>query len=997
MIQTTERKQNMSKIIAGIYETDCEIGSGGGGIVYLGRHTRLNKQIVLKADRRRLSAGEEKLRKESDLLKGLSHTYIPQVYDFVQEGDTVYTVMDYVEGESLDKVLARGQKIPQKMIVKWACQLLEALNYLHQQKPHGILHGDIKPANIMLRPDGSICLIDFNIALALGEDGAVRVGYSRGYASPEHYGSEGADLNPFSKSLMHGAVPGTGSEKDSGISDTLILNPKEHRGKRSGMSDGSSSSGRKVLLDVRSDIYSLGATLYHLLSGKKPAVRAADVTPLNESCCSLQIAQIIAKSMNPDASRRYQSAEEMLDAFLHLRTNDRRVKKNKRHYIIAAAVSACLLFAGAAGVFIGMKQKENYQESFALAGDSQLLLADGDTKSAVRQAVRALDTGEGIFKVPVPAKAQKALSDARGVYDLSDGFKQEDILTLPAAPFALEVSPKGTRFAAVYAYEAAVYSVGSDTPDVRCHLKESAFSDCLFLDEDTIVYAGQKGVEAYSIPQKKVLWTGDEAACLTLSGDGSTVAALNVRDDYAVLYNAADGKKKAECRFHGRRMLADVNDIYVDWQNYLFALDNTGDWLAVSFTNGGLSVFDTKDEDNELILYDESDYDRFSGGFCGKMFAYAANGSSGNFFGVLDTEEPAMAGSMESRDNVICRADENGICLSDGNLLARFAPGTLEETELAYTQGNTIADYDAGERFTMVVTDDDAVSFYDRAANLVSSIAFENGHDFIRLAGNYALAASREEPKVRILQLEEHEEAQLACYDAGYAHDEARVSADGASVMLFDYKGFRTYGCDGTLISECSLPDAEAVYDQQFIRKEGDSYLEVIWYDGTVRRYGMDGTLLAEKDTEEKEESPKERTEEESQIKKEAPDKNLEEEFLTDRYRIVSKLHEPPMVYEKESGKSAGQLEEDAELAYVTQLEGGCIMTEYVSTKLQRYGLLLDEDLQTLAYLPDICDVYGDTVVFDYHNGSIRACSIYSLEELAALGQAAGEVVGKGM
>jgi len=180
----------MSQIIAGVYELHRQIGAGGGGIVYLGQHIRLQKKVVLKADKRKLSAKTESLRREVDMLKNLNHTYIPQVYDFVEEDGIVYTVMDYIEGESFDKILAKEKKISQPEIVKWACQLLEALCYLHSQPPYGILHGDIKPANIMLRPDGNICLIDYNIALALGEDGAVKVGFSQGYASPEHYGAD---------------------------------------------------------------------------------------------------------------------------------------------------------------------------------------------------------------------------------------------------------------------------------------------------------------------------------------------------------------------------------------------------------------------------------------------------------------------------------------------------------------------------------------------------------------------------------------------------------------------------------------------------------------------------------------------------------------------------------------------------------------------------------------------------------------------------------------
>ena len=125
----------MSQIIAGLYEIDKEIGSGGGGIVYLGRHVRLNKTVVLKADKRTLKAGPVTLRREVDLLKGLSQTYIPQVYDFVEENGVVYTVMDFIEGESLDKIISRSEKPSQPMVIKWACQLLEALNYLHSQPP----------------------------------------------------------------------------------------------------------------------------------------------------------------------------------------------------------------------------------------------------------------------------------------------------------------------------------------------------------------------------------------------------------------------------------------------------------------------------------------------------------------------------------------------------------------------------------------------------------------------------------------------------------------------------------------------------------------------------------------------------------------------------------------------------------------------------------------------------------------------------------------------
>ena len=139
----------MGEIIAGLYEIEEKIGSGGAGIVYAGRHIRLNKKVVLKADKRKLNIPIESLRREVDLLKELSHTNIPQVYDFVQHEGTVYTVMDYIEGESLDRLIKRGERRPQREVIRWLCQLLDALIYLHSRPPYGILHGDIKPANIM--------------------------------------------------------------------------------------------------------------------------------------------------------------------------------------------------------------------------------------------------------------------------------------------------------------------------------------------------------------------------------------------------------------------------------------------------------------------------------------------------------------------------------------------------------------------------------------------------------------------------------------------------------------------------------------------------------------------------------------------------------------------------------------------------------------------------------------------------------------------------------
>lgn len=1072
----------MAQVIADLYEIQDKIGAGGGGIVYLGRHLRLDKQVVLKADKRTLNIGMEKLRREVDMLKELSHTYIPQVYDFVQENGVVYTVMDYIEGESLDKVIGRGQLPSQPQIIKWACQLLDALDYLHGRPPYGILHGDIKPANIMLRPNGDICLIDFNIALALGEEGAVKVGFSRGYASPEHYGADyisrnrPAAVGTFSQSNSRqskvsgekAAVPGMDSRPgktlnkdiDDGTSKTLLINaagntektvlvdadkdigemaltddnggigetaltdgnggiektalvndsddtertaiiPKDKDaektwlirhgeddresttgnaginqqtagglagGQTAGFS-GSLGSGKKgILLDVRSDIYSLGATLYHMISGTRPAEDARDVEPLGENICSPGVSAIIQKAMAPEPDMRYQTAEEMRNAFLQLPKQDKRVVRHRKHIILSTAVLSALFIFGGISSFIGLKQMEQIQEALALAEYSANSLAAGDVESAVEQALGAIPDGRGILDAPVTAQAQKALTDALGVYCLADGFQPFGVLGLPAAPFDMAVSPSGERLAVVYAYEAAVYDMEIQQKITAVPVCRSALADVVFADETHIIYAGEQGVSAYDLDRGKNVWTGEMATALTVSSDGKIVAAVNRDEDCAVIYRTEDGEKVAECSFGGKHMPVAANDIFADPGKNVFALNKDGSLLAVSFSDGGLEIFDLRRGEAGMVIYEDSDYRRFQGGFYGKYFAYTAEKSGEALFGLVDTKKAAYLGGYESRNGLLLQVDEGGICLADGNLLVHLNPETMEEQELAYMGNASITAFCAGKEYVLTEADDNSFSFYDSGAHLLSAQNSDINYDFVKLAGNFAVLGNRDEPLLRMLKLEKHEEAQLLSYDARYRHDEARISQDGRTAMLFGYQNFRIYDMDGNMLVQMELPDADFIYDQQFVRDDDISWLEVTWYDGTVRRYGAgDGSLLSEE-------------------MGEAPSKDLYEEFYTDKYRIASSLHDAPEVYDLESGKLAAVLEEDSYLTYVTQI-GNNLMTEYVNSEGKRYGILLDENFRKLAELPNLCDVIGDTLVFDYESGNLRQCRLYSLQELVELGE----------
>lgn len=172
-------------VLGGTYEIIGKIGLGGGGVIFLARHLRLQTDVVVKKIKDDV-LGRVESRKESDILKKLKHPYLPRVYDFIETEDGVYTVMDYIKGENLEDAVKRHGKFSQKQVKKWAEQLGEALAYLHSQQPP-IIHSDIKPANIMLTKEGDVCLIDFNISLAMGESVESAVGISAGFSPPEQY------------------------------------------------------------------------------------------------------------------------------------------------------------------------------------------------------------------------------------------------------------------------------------------------------------------------------------------------------------------------------------------------------------------------------------------------------------------------------------------------------------------------------------------------------------------------------------------------------------------------------------------------------------------------------------------------------------------------------------------------------------------------------------------------------------------------------------------
>jgi serine/threonine-protein kinase len=320
------------------YRIEAEIGSGGGGVIYKAWHNRLQKYVVLKRIRDDSTLNNEKYQRgEADILKNLKHANLPQIYDFISDESGVYTVMELIPGTSFAEFIGEGARFSQRDVVHWAEQLSSALAYLHTQTPP-VLHSDIKPANIMLTPDGDVCLIDFNISLVLDGDSAAALGVSHGYASPEQYGPQALPREAFS--IDNATVVDTAATQIG--------------------SDANNSRVRREImkLDTRSDIYSFGATLYHLISGEKPAVLNGKIASLSSFNLPLSegIIYIIERCMQPDPARRFQSAEQLYAAIRDIHKLDSRWRNQRRARILAAVVLTALLVASIASTAFGYRR-----------------------------------------------------------------------------------------------------------------------------------------------------------------------------------------------------------------------------------------------------------------------------------------------------------------------------------------------------------------------------------------------------------------------------------------------------------------------------------------------------------------------------------------------------------------------------------------------------------------------------------------------------------------
>ena len=294
----------IGSMVDGKYRILRVVGKGGMSVVYQAVNEKANKIWAIKEVRKdgvqNYEVVKQNLIVETELLKRFNHPNLPSIIDVIDGDGSFLIVMDYIEGNSLSNALEVSGAQNQEDVIEWSKQLCDVLGYLHSRKPP-IIYRDMKPANVMLKPDGNVSLIDFGTAREFKSssvEDTTCLG-TQGYAAPEQYGGHGQT-------------------------------------------------------DARTDIYCLGATMYHLVTGHNPSTPPYEMYPIRQwnPMLSSGLEEIILKCTQRNPEDRYQSCAELLYALDHYQDLDienKKVQKLKWKTFIASLIITVIMLIGTVG------------------------------------------------------------------------------------------------------------------------------------------------------------------------------------------------------------------------------------------------------------------------------------------------------------------------------------------------------------------------------------------------------------------------------------------------------------------------------------------------------------------------------------------------------------------------------------------------------------------------------------------------------------------------
>lgn len=333
------------------YEILSVIGRGSTSTVYLAMHQRLRQKWAIKEVNKEYCENYgmicRQLIAEANILKELDHPGLPKIVDIIEQDNTIWLVMEFIEGITLKKLLEEKDVVEEKQAVEWGMQICKIFSYLHSRVPP-IIYRDLKPENLIIKRDGRLMLIDFGTAREYcygSYAGDTSCLGTRGYAAPEQYGGMGQT-------------------------------------------------------DARTDIYCFGVMLYYLLTGHNPERPPFKMYPTNywEDKVSSDMKEIILTCTQWEAADRYQSCEEIYEAFTSI--NDRHrfhEKKEKEKIKIFLVIMTAMFICGLSFLSSGYVLRYYEREAaIAYMVKAQKSVEEKEAENAYR---RALELAPGEVKV----------------------------------------------------------------------------------------------------------------------------------------------------------------------------------------------------------------------------------------------------------------------------------------------------------------------------------------------------------------------------------------------------------------------------------------------------------------------------------------------------------------------------------------------------------------------------------------------------------------------
>lgn len=422
-------------VVEGKYEILKLIGRGGMSKVYLAMDKNLNKQWAIKeiqkeARNKNNEVVVQSAIAEANMMKKLDHPCLPRIVDIINHDNVIYVVMDYIEGEPLSRILNQNGAQPQEAVLQWAESLCGVLDYLHNQNPP-IIYRDMKPANIMLQPNGNIKLIDFGIAREYKEqnlEDTVCLG-TKGYAAPEQFGGRGQT-------------------------------------------------------DRRTDVYCLGVTLYHLLTGMNPCDPPYEIYPIRHwnPTLSAGLENIIIKCTQLNPEDRFDSCAELLYALRHLNESDEGYRSHQKRKVGAffGVLATSIVLMGAGFVSLELRNRTNNSDfqQYMIEGDNGITKEDKIAGYQKAIGVKPDDINPYLGMI----KAYK--EDALFTVEEESEFKKSFNVNLPVLRENEEYGKLAYEFGKIYWY---YYDYGSDESDKTV----TRMTNSVTWFEDAVKYGSQ--------------------------------------------------------------------------------------------------------------------------------------------------------------------------------------------------------------------------------------------------------------------------------------------------------------------------------------------------------------------------------------------------------------------------------------------------------------------------------------------------------------------------